>query len=83
MSSQTCLRCGWIWEVNESRNVQENCQSCRTRKRTKVDGCIVWQGHYAADLVTPMDEDGEEVLPGYRTCLNKDCINVEHIIRMK
>lgn len=83
MPSQTCLRCGFVWEISLSRNNPENCESCRTTKKNRIRECIVWHGHFAADFVTPIDENGVEVMPGIRTCGNKDCVNVSHIAKLK
>jgi len=76
---QTCIRCGFVWEVNTTRKNHELCQSCRARKTQKVHTCIVWHGHFADDMVTPVDDDGLEVLPGERECKNSDCVNPSHI----
>jgi hypothetical protein len=77
---QTCVRCGIIWEVNSTRKNQDTCKSCKTRKQQKVGDCLPWHGAFAEDLVTPVDEDGLEVLPGLRTCRNSDCVNGSHIV---
>lgn len=79
---QTCIRCGWVWEVNTTRNNHDICQSCRARKAQKVKNCIAWHGKYAADLLTPVDEEGNEVFAGLRTCGNKDCVNTAHIDKL-
>ena len=81
VTSQMCLRCGIVWEVNSVRNNQEICYSCRSRKQGKVGDCIIWQGHYSDDFVTPIDDDGNEVLPGKRKCGHKDCVSPSHIER--
>jgi len=47
----------------------------------KIDGCIVWHGHFAEDLVTPVDAEGQEVLQGNRICGKLDCVNPSHIER--
>ena len=77
-----CTRCGWVWEVNTTRNNHDTCQSCRARKAQKVRDCIAWHGHYASDFVTPVDEDGNEVLPGVRNCGKKDCVNPAHVTKL-
>mgnify|MGYP003648681438 FL=1 len=41
--------------------------------------CFPWHGHFAADEITPVDDNGDEHLPGVRRCGNNDCCNVEHI----
>jgi hypothetical protein len=47
----------------------------------KIDGCIVWHGHFAEDLLTPVDAEGQEVLQGNRICGKLDCVNPSHIER--
>lgn len=81
MPSQQCTRCGFVWDVNASRNVPELCQSCRARRQSKIGDCIVWHGLYADDMVTPIHDDGEPVLPGKRLCHKVDCVNSSHIER--
>jgi len=78
-TTQTCNRCGWVWEVNTTRNKHDNCQSCRSRKAQKVKDCIAWHGHFAADQITPVDDMGNQVMPGYRFCGNSDCVNSAHL----
>lgn len=76
---QTCVRCGIVWEVNTSRKNHDLCESCRARKRQKVSQCIDWHGHYADDMITPVDDDGLTVLPGKRSCGKSDCVNPAHV----
>lgn len=45
----------------------------------KIDGCIVWHGHFAEDFITPVDDEGYEVLRGHRKCGKLDCVNPQHI----
>lgn len=76
-----CLRCGITWVETTSRKNNDLCRSCRARKMQKIDGCIVWHGHFAEDMVTPVDEEGSEVLPGKRQCGRLDCVNALHITK--
>jgi NAD-dependent SIR2 family protein deacetylase len=76
-----CVRCGWDWEANANRKTHELCESCRARKSQKINTCIVWHGHFADDMVTPIHDDGLTVLPGVRTCGKSDCCNPAHIER--
>lgn len=76
-----CKRCGATWEDTATRKNSDLCQSCRARKTQKIDGCIVWHGHFGFDMVTPVDDEGEEVLPGIRICEKLDCVNPSHIER--
>ncbi len=66
-------------------NTKVFCQSCRTRRSTTVNTgelkCIPWHGRFAPDLVTPLNELGEPILPGNRICGMLDCVNPEHIER--
>jgi hypothetical protein len=41
--------------------------------------CFPWQGQFARDEMTPVDDEGEPIFPGVRRCGNNDCCNVEHI----
>lgn len=79
MPSQTCSRCGYVFEVNASRVNHENCESCRARKVQKVNACLPWHGMFAADLVTPIHDDGTPVIVGNRTCKRLDCVSPAHI----
>lgn len=81
MPSQQCTRCGIVWDVNGSRNNPELCQSCRARRQGKIGDCIVWHGLFAEDMVTPITEDGDEVLPGVRLCGNSDCVQPSHVAK--
>jgi len=76
-----CLRCGITWVESTSRKNNDLCKDCRARKMQKIDGCIVWHGHYAYDFITPVDDEGEPVLQGIRICGKVDCVNPSHIER--
>jgi hypothetical protein len=39
---------------------------------------LIWQGNYAEDMVTPINEDGELVMLGIAKCGHLDCVNPEH-----
>jgi hypothetical protein len=39
-----------------------------------------WHGHFGADEITPIDDDGKPVFPGVRSCGNNDCCNPQHVI---
>jgi hypothetical protein len=77
-----CERCGFQWELH-SRQKTVLCGSCRARKvqtvHTRMGKCLPWHGGFAADDVTPLDDDGMPVLPGVRLCGHNDCVNVLHI----
>jgi hypothetical protein len=59
------------------------CVSCRTRPartiKTKAGICHPWRGEVDDDL-NPIDQHGNLVMPGIRTCGYKDCCNPEHVI---
>ena len=73
-----CPRCGLVWDVNTTRKPPEVCPDCRARKQTKIGDCLIWQGNYAEDLVTPITEDGDLVIEGVATCGHQDCVLPEH-----
>lgn len=78
-----CKRCGFRWDATNARKNVKLCSSCRARPaRTIVTDewrCHPWRGMFAADDVTPIDDDGEKVLPGRRICGNSDCVNPDHV----
>ena len=47
---------------------------------TKQGKCLPWHGGFAADDITPLDDEGKPVLPGVRGCGHNDCVNPSHII---
>ena len=73
-----CPRCGLTWDVNTTRKPPEVCPDCRARKQTKIGDCLIWQGNYAEDLVTPINEDGELVIEGEPICGHSDCVESSH-----
>ena len=70
-----------MWEVNSSRKPKEYCESCRARKTNKIQDCLIWQGHYDSDQVTPIHDNGNPVMIGKRTCGHADCVNINHLER--
>ena len=80
-----CRRCGLRWDSNTARKNVLFCTSCRARKAKTVpygvDRCVPWHGLFAEDELTPVDDDGNPVLPGSRFCGKKDCVNVDHVER--
>jgi hypothetical protein len=80
-----CERCGFEWQVSSRRGKVILCASCRARKVQTLtltdDGkCFPWAGRFAADEVTPVDDDGQPMFPGVRGCGHNDCVNVAHVI---
>ena len=59
------------------------CISCRVKPAHTIQygklRCTPHQGSLDADL-NPIDETGKLVLPGYRLCEHKDCVNPTHIV---
>jgi hypothetical protein len=85
MPEVQCERCGYQWTVSSRRGKIVLCASCRARKVQTItltdDGkCFPWAGRFAADEVTPVDDDGVPVFPGVRGCGHNDCVNVAHVI---
>ena len=82
-----CERCGFEWELSSSRQKTILCASCRAKKvqtvHTKRGKCLPWHGGFAADDITPVDENGKAILPGVRRCGHTDCVNPSHIEREK
>jgi len=77
MEYVSCERCGFVMEYRKRTKL---CSDCRARKTSKIDDCIAWQGDFAGDLITPINEFGEPVFTGIRTCPNADCVQPEHWI---
>jgi hypothetical protein len=79
-----CERCGFEWTVKSVRRRALLCASCRAQRvqtvHTDSGKCIPWSGHYAADEITPVDDDGVPVLPGVRSCGHTDCVYVGHVV---
>jgi len=79
-----CERCGIEWSVNSVRKKIVLCRSCRARKVQTVHSaqgkCLPWAGFYAADHVTPVDDDGKPVFAGVRACGHNDCCNPKHVV---
>jgi hypothetical protein len=84
MKRVECERCGMEWQVASIRRKVILCQSCRAKKVQTVQSphgkCLPWAGHFAADEVTPVDDEGQPVLPGVRACGKADCVSPRHII---
>ena len=84
MPEVQCERCGYRWTVSSRRGKVILCASCRARKvqtvHTKEGKCLPWHGGFAGDDVTPLDDYGQPVLPGVRSCGHNDCVNPSHII---
>ena len=80
----TCIRCGFTFEVNRKRKkLRMSCESCRVTRATTIQNgnlrCLPWHGGFDYDLVTPIDEDGQRVLPGIRICGKNDCVQPAHV----
>jgi hypothetical protein len=84
MPGVQCERCGFEWRVSSVRRKRILCASCRAQKVQTIhsgDGkCLPWSGHFMKDEVTPVDDDGNVVLPGVRSCGHTDCVAPYHVI---
>lgn len=79
-----CYKCGKTFAVNRKRRkLRMHCESCRVNKASTIQQgdlkCLPWHGHFASDMLTPVDENGEPVLPGERICGNVDCVSPSHV----
>jgi hypothetical protein len=85
MPTAVCQRCGFEWDLTSVRKDVVLCSSCRAVKVLTVHGiggkCLPHHGHFAEDMVTPLDHQGEIVMPGGRTCHHSDCVNPRHHIK--
>jgi hypothetical protein len=79
-----CERCGYEWGVSSRRGRIILCASCRARKVQTISvtegKCFPWAGYFGADEITPVDDDGNPVFPGVRSCGHNDCCNPQHVI---
>jgi hypothetical protein len=78
-----CERCGYEWSLKSTRQKTVLCAGCRAKKvatvhRARSGKCLPWQGMFVNE-VTPIFDDGREVLPGVRSCGHTDCVNAGHI----
>jgi hypothetical protein len=87
-SSVVCQQCGIDDDSDSSRRYmqrtkQKLCTSCRAKPSyvitTKAGKCRPWRGETDEDL-NPIDNHGNLVLAGIRSCGYKDCMSVEHVI---
>lgn len=46
-----------------------------------MDGCIIHKGAVRPDNFMPVDENGDYILYGYRTCGLKECVNPAHLTK--
>jgi hypothetical protein len=72
------------FEVNRKRKkLRMFCESCRVTKATTIQNgnlrCLPWHGSFDYDMITPIDDDGQPVLPGLRVCGNIDCVQPLHV----
>jgi hypothetical protein len=80
-----CCRCGFKWVVNAEKRGRRDlkCISCRVKPALTIQygklRCSPYQGLLDADL-NPIDSNGALVLPGFRLCNHKDCVNPAHIV---
>jgi hypothetical protein len=79
-----CIRCGTTFLVNRKRKkLRMHCDSCRVTRATTIQQgdfkCLPWHGRFDNDMTTPIDDNGEQVIPGERLCGNLDCVNSSHV----
>jgi hypothetical protein len=83
-----CDRCGYedtsgLLEKRVDRGASKTCPSCRARPtsivKTKFGDCLPHQGEFDDDD-NPLDDQGNLLMPGLRTCNASDCLNPEHIL---
>lgn len=84
-----CLRCG-VEDLNGAiakrveRHSSQLCADCRARPSKSVESakgkCRPHRGDFDWQTRQPIDEKGDPILPGVRTCENADCIEPDHII---
>ena len=81
-----CDRCGITIDLTviEKRiargSTNRNCSDCNAKPTKKMaTKCQPWTGELNQDWL-PIDNKGNLVKPGIRTCGYKDCMNRNHII---
>jgi hypothetical protein len=84
-----CERCGInvseaAVERRKARGTYDGkCADCRNGQANEIkyNGtvCRPWRGE-VDEYFNPIDKNLKLYLPGFRTCLHKDCVNKEHII---
>lgn len=80
-----CCRCGFKWVVNAEKRGRRDlkCISCRVKPATTIQygklRCTPHQGLLDQNL-NPVNSNGMAVLPGFRLCGHKDCVNPAHIV---
>ena len=51
-------------------------EKCKLFLSRMTGSVCPWHGFFAADEITPIDDDGKPIFPGVRSCGHNDC--VEH-----
>jgi hypothetical protein len=80
-----CCRCGFKWVVNAEKRGRRDlkCISCRVKPALTIQygklRCTPHQGLLDNNL-DPINSNGDLVLPGFRLCNHKDCVNPAHIV---
>ena len=81
-----CRRCGIIVVLKNRKRNFVNCKDCLAKPQTVVsygeNSCTAWNGDFHPETDWPM-LNGELVLPGKRSCGHSDCVNAEHIERVR
>ena len=80
-----CCRCGFKWVVSAVKRGRTDlkCISCRVKPAVTIQygklRCTPHHGLLDNDL-NPIDSNGSAVLPGFRLCEHKDCVNPAHVV---
>lgn len=87
-----CSRCGrqrrererlvWESECTDCQGAEAPADQLLYYRGSKAIVCMPWQGEYDAND-HPIDDLGQLVLPGPRSCGHRDCINPEHVVPEK
>lgn len=79
-----CRRCGWKWVVNPAKKHDRSllCKSCRVKPAKVIQyGVLRCEPHVGKvnDDLDPIDDLGNLIMPGLRTCGHRDCVNPKHV----
>jgi hypothetical protein len=80
-----CCRCGFKWVVNAEKRGRKDlkCISCRVKPAVTIQygklRCTPHQGLLDSNL-NPIDSNGSAVMPGFRLCEHRDCVNPTHVV---
>lgn len=79
-----CPRCGIRQEIAGKRNKQIRCDSCKATRQERItygsEECLAWGGEFDKNDNPILDQ--HLYLPGYRLCGHRDCVRIDHIVRV-